>query len=64
MTALKTQALVVKGHDKLAEESALLNILRQSQRSGVSEYNVLDVMNATKSRLRSENKGKSTKTIK
>ena len=48
--------LVRKDREKLSEEQKLLNLLRQSEHSGTSELNVLDIMSNVKERLKADGK--------
>ncbi len=43
--------LVRKDREKLSEEQQFLSLLRQSEQSGTSDYNVLDIMKNVKERL-------------
>ena len=46
--------LVRKDREKLSDDHKLLNLLRQSEQSGVSENNVLELMSSVKERLRQD----------
>jgi antitoxin ParD1/3/4 len=48
--------LVRKDREKLSDEQKLLTLLRQSEQSGTSEYNVLDIMKNVKKRLINDGK--------
>ncbi|NOQ79242.1 MAG: type II toxin-antitoxin system ParD family antitoxin [Gammaproteobacteria bacterium] len=48
--------LVRKDREKLSDEQKLLTLLRQSEQSGTSEYNVLDIMKSVKERLINDGK--------
>ncbi len=43
--------LVRKDREKLSEEKQFLSLLRQSEQSGTSDHNVLDIMKNVKERL-------------
>ncbi len=43
--------LVRKDREKRSDEQQLLNLLRQSDQSGTSEYTVLDIMKNVKGKL-------------
>ncbi len=44
--------LVRKDREKLSDEQQLLNLLRQSEQSGISDYSVPDIMQSVKERLK------------
>ena len=46
--------LVRKDREKLSEEQQLLNLLRQSEQSGISDHSVPDLMNSVKERLKKD----------
>ena len=48
--------LIRKDREKLSEEQQLLNLLRQSEQSGISTHNVPDLMQNVKERLKQDGK--------
>lgn len=46
--------LVRKDREKLSEEQQLLNLLRQSEQSGVSNNTIPDIMSSVKKRLKQD----------